>query len=215
VPLGSFGQPVRGRYGTGLSPLQLRRPINAATYKDNTWFDVILLPSSPPDQPAAANYAGCAGRSARGTSPHWAKYEGLFSNRSRTEPAKPSCSASMTVADNMECDMPFHRGWESARCRPGAASRMRMPSLSTPLNSAAAMRGLSTSVSAMVRFACCGAARPGSTGGMETCQRCSRRTTRPSGGYSRNSPGSPMAAREGHSHFGLIMIRPTGYRAYG
>jgi len=97
VPLGSFGQPVRGRYGTGLSPLQLRRPINAATYKDNTWFDVILLPSSPPDQPAAANYAGCAGRSARGTSPHWAKYEGLFSNRSRSAIARVADGTSQTL----------------------------------------------------------------------------------------------------------------------
>lgn len=76
--------------GTALAfhPYNYAGPINAATYEDNTWFDAILASPSDPKPPASVSYAGCAGLAGRGKSPYWARYEGLFFNRSRTALAR-------------------------------------------------------------------------------------------------------------------------------
>jgi prepilin-type N-terminal cleavage/methylation domain-containing protein len=49
---------------------------------DNTNGDVVTLDPSDPTVLGRSNYAGCAGLAARGTSQYWARYEGIFSNRS-------------------------------------------------------------------------------------------------------------------------------------
>jgi hypothetical protein len=45
---------------------------------------VVVLPPSDPTVLGRSNYAGCAGLAGRGTSQYWSKYEGIFTNRSRT-----------------------------------------------------------------------------------------------------------------------------------
>jgi prepilin-type N-terminal cleavage/methylation domain-containing protein/prepilin-type processing-associated H-X9-DG protein len=51
---------------------------------DNTVEDAVLLNPGNPTVLGRANYAGCGGLGGRGTSQTWSKYEGVFSNRSRT-----------------------------------------------------------------------------------------------------------------------------------
>jgi prepilin-type N-terminal cleavage/methylation domain-containing protein len=51
---------------------------------DNTNVDADILDPSDPTVFGRSNYAGCAGLAGRGTSQYWSKYEGIFTNRSRT-----------------------------------------------------------------------------------------------------------------------------------
>lgn len=51
---------------------------------DNTAFDVVGLDPSNATMLGRSNYFGCAGLAGSGTSDYWAKYEGVFTNRSRT-----------------------------------------------------------------------------------------------------------------------------------
>jgi hypothetical protein len=48
---------------------------------DGTWDDGVY---GNPTVLASSNYVGCGGLAGRGTSPYWAKYEGVFTNRSQT-----------------------------------------------------------------------------------------------------------------------------------
>ena len=85
--------------GTALAfhPYNYNGPINAATYEDNTWWDLNMLPPDDPNPPGRTSYAGCAGLSARGNSPHWSRYEGLFTNRSRSSLARVPDGTSQTL----------------------------------------------------------------------------------------------------------------------
>jgi len=76
-------------------PYNYAGPINPATYEDNTWYDAVVAP--PDDLTARASYAGCAGLSGRGTSPAWARYAGLFTNRSRNAVARVPDGTSQTL----------------------------------------------------------------------------------------------------------------------
>src|SRR5262249_32271749 len=51
---------------------------------DNTNEDFVGLDPSDPTVLGRANYCGCGGLAGRGTSQYWAKYEGIFTNRSKT-----------------------------------------------------------------------------------------------------------------------------------
>jgi prepilin-type N-terminal cleavage/methylation domain-containing protein len=51
---------------------------------DNTNEDQVILDPTNPTVLGRTNYFGCAGLSGRGTSQYWSKYEGIFTNRSRT-----------------------------------------------------------------------------------------------------------------------------------
>jgi prepilin-type N-terminal cleavage/methylation domain-containing protein/prepilin-type processing-associated H-X9-DG protein len=51
---------------------------------DNTDTDFVALEPSDPTVLGRTNYAGCAGLAGHGTSAYWGKYEGIFTNRSRT-----------------------------------------------------------------------------------------------------------------------------------
>jgi prepilin-type N-terminal cleavage/methylation domain-containing protein/prepilin-type processing-associated H-X9-DG protein len=51
---------------------------------DNTNGDFDFFNPSDPRLFGRTNYAGCAGLAGRGTSQYWSKYEGIFTNRSRT-----------------------------------------------------------------------------------------------------------------------------------
>jgi prepilin-type N-terminal cleavage/methylation domain-containing protein len=51
---------------------------------DNTWLEGVVLEPDNPTMLGRLNYFGCAGLSGRGTSQAWARYEGVFTNRSRT-----------------------------------------------------------------------------------------------------------------------------------
>jgi prepilin-type processing-associated H-X9-DG protein len=50
---------------------------------DNTRADAVILAPSHPAVLGRTSYLGCAGLAGRGTSRHWARYEGVFTNRSR------------------------------------------------------------------------------------------------------------------------------------
>jgi prepilin-type N-terminal cleavage/methylation domain-containing protein/prepilin-type processing-associated H-X9-DG protein len=64
---------------------------------DNTDFDAVLLPPSDPTILGRSNYAGCAGLAGRGTSQYWSRYEGIFTNRSRTRIADITDGTSNTL----------------------------------------------------------------------------------------------------------------------
>jgi prepilin-type N-terminal cleavage/methylation domain-containing protein/prepilin-type processing-associated H-X9-DG protein len=64
---------------------------------DNTWFDFVGLPPAAADQPGRTSYAGCAGLAGRGTSAHWARYEGLFANRTAAALARVPDGTSQTL----------------------------------------------------------------------------------------------------------------------
>jgi prepilin-type N-terminal cleavage/methylation domain-containing protein/prepilin-type processing-associated H-X9-DG protein len=49
---------------------------------DNTFGDGVVLDPSKPQVLGRTNYTGCAGLAGRGTSLSWARYEGIFTNRS-------------------------------------------------------------------------------------------------------------------------------------
>jgi prepilin-type N-terminal cleavage/methylation domain-containing protein len=85
--------------GTALAfhPYNYAGPVDPATYEDNTWYDAILVPPDDPAAPAPASYAGCAGLSGRGTSPAWARYAGLFTNRSCNALARVPDGTSQTL----------------------------------------------------------------------------------------------------------------------
>jgi prepilin-type N-terminal cleavage/methylation domain-containing protein len=51
---------------------------------DNTNEDYVGLDASDPTVLGRTNYLGCGGLAGRGTSQYWSKYQGIFSNRSRT-----------------------------------------------------------------------------------------------------------------------------------
>jgi prepilin-type N-terminal cleavage/methylation domain-containing protein/prepilin-type processing-associated H-X9-DG protein len=51
---------------------------------DNTNFDAVGLDPGNPTVLGHTSYAGCAGLAGHGTSQYWSRYEGIFTNRSRT-----------------------------------------------------------------------------------------------------------------------------------
>src|SRR5262249_37384259 len=65
--------------------------------EDNTHSDFVILPPDDPAPPGRASYAGCAGLAGHGTSRAWAKYEGLFSNRSANALARVRDGTSQTL----------------------------------------------------------------------------------------------------------------------
>jgi prepilin-type N-terminal cleavage/methylation domain-containing protein/prepilin-type processing-associated H-X9-DG protein len=64
---------------------------------DNTWIDAIVLPPTNPTILGRSNYFGVAGLGGKGTSQYWAKYEGMFTNRSETTMGQLSDGASHTL----------------------------------------------------------------------------------------------------------------------
>ncbi|HMF12045.1 MAG TPA: DUF1559 domain-containing protein, partial [Gemmataceae bacterium] len=64
---------------------------------DNTNFDVVGLDPSTGVILGRTSYLGCAGLAGRGTSRYWSKYEGIFSNRSRTSLDRISDGTSNTL----------------------------------------------------------------------------------------------------------------------
>ncbi len=69
----------------------------AANVDDNTWHDVIILPPTNPTVLGRSNYFGVAGLGGRGTSQYWKKYEGVFTNRSKTLVSRISDGTSHTL----------------------------------------------------------------------------------------------------------------------
>jgi len=51
---------------------------------DNTNEEGVILDPNDPTVLGRTNYFGCAGLAGRGTSQYWSKYEGIFTNRSKT-----------------------------------------------------------------------------------------------------------------------------------
>jgi prepilin-type N-terminal cleavage/methylation domain-containing protein/prepilin-type processing-associated H-X9-DG protein len=64
---------------------------------DNTDVVAYSLDPSNPTVLGRSNYAGCAGLAGQGTSQYWSKYEGIFTNRSRTALARISDGTSNTL----------------------------------------------------------------------------------------------------------------------
>jgi prepilin-type N-terminal cleavage/methylation domain-containing protein/prepilin-type processing-associated H-X9-DG protein len=71
--------------GTALSfhSFNYRAPI-VPDADDNTWYDAVILDPSNPTVLGRTYYLGCAGLAGRGSSQPWARYEGVFTNRSET-----------------------------------------------------------------------------------------------------------------------------------
>jgi prepilin-type N-terminal cleavage/methylation domain-containing protein/prepilin-type processing-associated H-X9-DG protein len=83
--------------GTALAFHSFNKAGPIAEGEDNTWFDAWMLPSGDPANPGLASYAGCAGLAGRGTSQHWSRYEGLFTNRSKNALARVPDGTSQTL----------------------------------------------------------------------------------------------------------------------
>jgi prepilin-type N-terminal cleavage/methylation domain-containing protein/prepilin-type processing-associated H-X9-DG protein len=64
---------------------------------DNTNADGVTLDPSNPTVLGRSNYAGCAGLAGKGTSKHWSKYEGIFTNRSQNALARIPDGTSNTL----------------------------------------------------------------------------------------------------------------------
>jgi prepilin-type N-terminal cleavage/methylation domain-containing protein len=64
---------------------------------DNTNEEAVIRDPNDPTVLGRTNYFGCAGLAGRGTSQYWSKYEGIFTNRSRTTFASISDGASNTL----------------------------------------------------------------------------------------------------------------------
>ena len=64
---------------------------------DNTNEDYVGLDPSDPTVLGRTNYVGCGGLAGRGTSQYWAKYEGIFTNRSKTSLARIPDGTSNTI----------------------------------------------------------------------------------------------------------------------
>jgi prepilin-type N-terminal cleavage/methylation domain-containing protein len=68
-----------------------------ANTDDNTSEDAVILDPTNPTVFGRSNYIGCAGLAGRGTSQYWSKYEGIFSNRSKTSLGRISDGTSYTL----------------------------------------------------------------------------------------------------------------------
>jgi prepilin-type N-terminal cleavage/methylation domain-containing protein len=86
------------RRGTVLAfhTFNLRAPI-VPDADDNTWLDAVVLDPSNPTVLGRTYYVGCAGLAGRGTSDYWARYEGVFTNRSQTPLSKITDGTSHTL----------------------------------------------------------------------------------------------------------------------
>jgi prepilin-type N-terminal cleavage/methylation domain-containing protein len=76
-------------------PYNVDAPIGPG--EDNTRSDFVILPPDDPAPPGRSSYAGCAGLAGHGMSRAWAKYEGVFSNRSANAFARVPDGTSQTL----------------------------------------------------------------------------------------------------------------------